>query len=481
MATSPYNGRELEGGLRPARGFSPAAVLLLLCAPLAFAAPPDPVHWRSVNVETLRHFTALLRIDTSNPPGNETEAAKYLAGVLEREGISVKLLSLDPARANLVARIRGNGSARPIAILGHTDVVGAQRSTWSHDPFGAARRNGFVYARGALDDKEIVTAGLMVMLLLQRRRVKLNRDVIFVAEAGEEGTPGVGIDFLAGRHWNEIAAEYALAEGGAAVALGGKVRYVSITTAEKVPRGVRLTARGPSGHASRPSPNNAVLRLAAAVAKLGEWPTPMRLNETTRAYFERLAAISLPDDADRYRHVGDPARAPQIDRYFERYEPAHYAMLHTTLAPTMLKAGSSFNVIPSEAEAYIDIRALPDEDMPRFYDEMRARIADLNVEIEPNKALRPATPPSRTDTAMFRALEHAQRKMFPKAVTLPSMLTGATDLAQLRAKGVAAYGFGPIVEAGDPGEAHANDERLAETSLYRLVEFLWYAILEAAT
>jgi len=299
-----------------------------------------------------------------------------------------------------------------------------------------------------------------------------------VAEAGEEGTSGVGIDFLVNRHWDEIAAEYALAEGGSAVAQGGQVRYVAITIAEKVPRGVRLIARGPSGHASRPSPNNAVVRLAAAVAKLGEWRTPMRLNETARAYFERLASISPPGDADRYRHVGDPARGPEIDGYFERYEPAHYAMLHTTLAPTMLKAGFAFNAIPSEAEAYIDIRALPDEDMPRFYEEMRALIADPNVEMEPHQPTRPATPPSRTDTAMFRALEHAQRRMFPKAITLPSMLTGATDMAQLRAKGVEAYGFGPLVEAGDPGEAHANDERLAEASLYKLVEFLWYTILE---
>jgi acetylornithine deacetylase/succinyl-diaminopimelate desuccinylase-like protein len=454
------------------------AVSALVPTLLLLAAPPNPLHSRKLNAETLRHFTALLRINTSNPPGNETEAAKYLAGVLDREGISNKLLSLDPNRANLVARITGNGSARPIAILGHTDVVPAQRSKWSIDPFGAVRKNGFIYARGAVDDKEIVTAELMVMLLLHREHIKLNRDVIFVAEAGEEGTPTVGIDFLVGSHWDEIAAEYALAEGGSAVAQGGNVRYVAITTAEKVPRGVRLIARGPSGHGSRPSANNAVLRLASAVAKLGEWHTPMRLNETTRAYFERLAAISPPADADRYRHVGDPARAPEIDRYFERYEPAHGAMLRTTLAPTMLKAGFAFNVIPSEAEGYLDIRALPDEDMPHFYDEMRALIADPDVEIEPRNPDRPATEPSRTDTAMFRALEHAQHRMFPNAVTLPLLLTGATDMAQLRAKGVQAYGFGPIVEAGDPGEAHANDERLAEASLYKLVEFLWYAILD---
>ena len=433
-----------------------------------------------MNAESLQHFTSLLRIDTSNPPGNETKAAEYLESVLTREGIRTKILALEPARANLVARIKGNGSARPIAILGHTDVVGVQRANWSVDPFAALRRDGFVYGRGAVDDKEIVTAGLMVMLLLQRRQIKLNRDVIFVAEAGEEGSPNVGIDFLVSRHWDEIAAEYALAEGGSAVAVGGKVRYLAITTAEKVPRGVRLIARGTSGHASRPTPNNAVAHLAAAVAKLSEWRTPIRLNETTRAYFERLSSISPPDEADRYRHIADPERGPEIDRYFERYEPAHFAILRTTLTPTMLKAGFRSNVIPSEAEAVVDIRALPDEDMPRLYQAMRALIADPSVEIEPGKPDRPATPPSRTETVMYQALEHAQHKMFPKAVTLPSMLTGATDMAQLRAKGVEAYGFGPVVEAGDPGEAHANDERLAESSLYKLVEFLWYAVLEVA-
>lgn len=450
----------------------------LLLPALALAASSSSVNWHKLDAETLRHFTALLKIDTSNPPGNETPAAEYLKGVLDREGISSKLLALEPARANLVARIAGNGSAKPIAILGHTDVVGVQRSKWTVDPFAALRRGGYIYGRGSVDDKEIVTAGLMVMLLLQRSGLKLNRDVVFIAESGEEGTPGVGIDFLVNRHWDDISCEYALAEGGSAVSVGGRVRYVGITTAEKVPRGVRLIARGPSGHASRPTPNNAVVRLAAAVAKLSEWHTPMRLNETTRAYFERLAAISQPEDADRYRHIADPARAAEIDRYFERFEPAHYAILRTTLTPTMLKAGFRTNVIPSEAEAYIDIRALPDEDMLRFYDEMRGVIADPNVEIEQRKPDRPATAPSRTDTAMFRALESAQRRMFPKAITLPSMLTGSTDMAQLRAKGVQAYGFGPIVEAGEPGEAHSNDERIAEPSLYKLVEFLWYTVLD---
>jgi len=454
----------------------------LLLSSVAWAAGAPRINWQEVNPETLRHFTELLRIDTRNPPGNETKAAEYLRAVLEREGIVVKLLALEPERANLVARLKGDGSARPIALLGHTDVVGVERSRWSVDPFAAVRKRGYIYGRGAVDDKVHVAAELMVMLLLSREHVRLKRDVIFIAEAGEEGSTNVGIDYLVGRHWRTIAAEYALAEGGGGVAQGGNVRYVAITAAEKVPRGVRLTAHGRAGHASRPTPDNAVVRLANAVAKLAAWRTPVRLNETTRAYFKQLASISPPDDADRYRHVEDATRGPEIDRYFERYEPAHFAMIHTTLAPTMLKAGIGFNVIPAEAEGFVDIRTLPDEDLPRFYEELRAVIGDAAVTVEPRRPTRPATPPSPTDSALYRALEHAQQRLFPEAITLPAMLTAATDLAQLRARGVQAYGFGPIEEAGDPrGEAHADNERLPEPSLYRLVEFLWNAVVEVAS
>jgi len=457
-----------------------ALACLLLLPALAPAAPPPSINWTRADAETLRHFTALLRINTSNPPGHETRAATYLKAVLDRAGIPAQLLALDPARANLVARLKGDDSLPPIAILGHTDVVPVQRAHWFFDPFAAVRRHGFIYGRGAIDDKEIVTAGLMVMLLLHRQHVPLHRDIIFIAEAGEEGTPRVGINFLVRHYWSSIAAQYALAEGGSAVAVGGRVRLVTIATAEKVPRGVRLIAHGPSGHASCPTPDNAVTRLAAAVAKLGQWRTPMRVSSTTRAYFNLLASISDPADADRYRHVGDPQRAPEIDAYFRRYEPESYALLHTTLAPTILNAGIARNVIPSTAEAFIDIRALPDEDMPRFYARMRALINDPDISILPYPADRPATPPSSTDTAMFRALEHAQREMFPDAITVPALLTGATDLAQLRARGVQAYGFGPVVEAGSPGQAHADNERLPAASLYELVRFLFLAVREVA-
>jgi acetylornithine deacetylase/succinyl-diaminopimelate desuccinylase-like protein len=457
--------------------------LLLAFSATLFAQPAEryPVDWKKAGAESIERFLELLRIDTTNPPGNETKAAVYLQGILEKEGIPCKLLALEPDRANLVAHLKGNGSKRPILIMGHTDVVGVQKDKWTSDPFNPTRKDGFIYARGAVDDKDNATAGLMLMILLKRLNVKLDRDVIFLAEAGEEGTTRVGIDFLVKEHWGEIEAEFALAEGGVTITRDGKARYVGISTTEKVARTVRLVAHGEAGHGSRPTPGNAVLRLTAAVTKLGTWQAPMRLNDTTRAYFERLATISSPEAAVRYNHIGDLAAAPAIEKYFAQYELHHDALLRTTIVPTILKAGFRSNVIPSEAEATLDVRTLPDENVERFYAEMRRVIDDPKVElIPPVRPGRPVSRPSRLDTEMFQALERTQKRMFPGAITLPSMSSGATDMAQLRAKGVEAYGFGPLVDEQDVHGAHSDNERIAESSLPKLVEFLWYAVLDVA-
>jgi acetylornithine deacetylase/succinyl-diaminopimelate desuccinylase-like protein len=450
----------------------------------AAAAAQDryPVDWRKLEPEILDRFTTLLKIDTSNPPGNETKAADAIRAVLEHEGIPVKLFALDPARANLVARIQGNGSKKPILLMGHTDVVGVQREKWTVDPFAAIRRNGVIYGRGSSDDKPHVVAGMTILVLLHRLHVKLDRDVIFLAEAGEEGTTSFGIDFMVKQHWPEIESEYALAEGGAIVEENGKVHHVLISATEKAPRRIRLVAHGPAGHGSRPIMENAVVHLAQAVVRAGTWQTPMRLNATTRAYFERLAAISPPAEAARYRGILDPARAPEIDRYFRQRDPGHFSILRTSVVPTILKAGFRNNVIPSEAEADLDVRALPDEDMPKFLAELRRVIDDPAVEvILPAGDERPLAAPSRIDTEMFRALETVGRRMFD-APTLPGMMTGATDNAQLRAKGVQAYGVGAIVtpEEGPLGGAHSDDEHISVHSLMTMIEYLWNTVLEVA-
>jgi acetylornithine deacetylase/succinyl-diaminopimelate desuccinylase-like protein len=224
------------------------------------------------------------------------------------------------------------------------------------------------------------------------------------------------------------------------------------------------------------------VNLAEAVARAGTWQTPMRLNATTRAYFERLAAISPPADAARYRGILDPARAAEIDRYFRQHDPGDYSILRTSVVPTILKAGFRNNVIPSEAEANLDVRALPDEDMTKFLAELRRVIDDPAVDVIPPAGdERPLAAPSRIDTEMFRALETVARRMYD-APTLPGMMTGATDNAELRAKGVQAYGVGAIVtpEEGPLGGAHSDDEHISVRSLMTMIEYLWNAVLEVA-
>lgn len=458
-------------------------VILLAAALAGFAAGADgkyAVDWKSLQPEIFQHYADLIRMDTSNPPGNESKAAEYLKAIFDREGIPAQIYAMDPGRGNVVARLEGNGRKKPLLVMGHLDVVGVQREKWTVDPFAALRKDGYVYGRGSIDDKDKVTSALMTVLLLKRMKVPLDRDVIFLGEAGEEGTSAAGIGFMVSKHWDEIACEYAITEGGMATARNGRVRTIEIATTEKVPRGIRLVAHGQAGHGSRPRLDNPVVHLAQAVAKIAANQPPMRLNDTTRTYFERLATISTPEEADRYNHLSDPARRPAIEAWFAQHELTHYSILRTSVVPTIIQGGFRSNVIPSEAEATIDIRALPDEDMPKFYAWLEELIHDPAVEIVPRGEGRPAGQPSRIDNEMFHSFEATQREMFPEAITLPAMLTGATDNAQLRAKGVEAYGFGPIVDEKDAaggGGAHGDDERLLETSLYREVEFLWRSVV----
>src|SRR5262249_54062689 len=249
----------------------------------------------------IQFLTALVRIDTSNPPGNEIRAAEYIKSVLDREGIASEIFESAPGRASIVARLKGSGKKKPLLLMGHLDVVGVEREKWTVDPFGAGIKDASLYGRGSSDDKGMDAANLEVFLLLHRLKVPLDRDVILLAEAGEEGTTEFGIDFLVEKHWDKIECEYALNEGGDFPLKDGKLFYAGVSTTEKVPRGLNLIAHGSSGHGSMPRMDNAVTHLAAAVGKMGDWQPPMRLNETTKAFFARLAEISPPAEAQLYR------------------------------------------------------------------------------------------------------------------------------------------------------------------------------------
>lgn len=438
------------------------------------AGAPD---WAKAQEEAVQILSGLIKIDTSNPPGNETKATEYIKSILDREGIPSQTFEQTPGRGNIVARLKGNGKKRPILLMGHTDVVGVERDKWTVEPFAALIKDGYIYGRGASDDKGMTAVCLEVFLMLHRMKTPLDRDVIFLAEAGEEGTSTVGIDFMVEKHWAEIECEFALNEGGMIFERDGKVQYVGVSPTEKVSRGIRLVAKGTSGHGSMPRMDNAITHLAAAVGKIGNFQMPMRLNDTTRTFFERLAKISPADEAYLYTHLEDTV----VQEKIRATNIGYNSMLRTSIVPTIIKGGFRSNVIPADAEATLDVRALPDEDIAAMVTMLRQLINDPAVEVvPPGRQARPGSAPSKLDSEMFKALERAQARMFPGAVTLPIMLTGATDSAQLRAKGVQAYGLGSVVTDEERARIHGNDERLSIAGIGKFVELVYRATTDVA-
>jgi acetylornithine deacetylase/succinyl-diaminopimelate desuccinylase-like protein len=324
----------------------------------------------------------------------------------------------------------------------------------------------------------------MTMLMLKRLDVPLDRDVIYLAEAGEEGTPSIGAQFMAEEHWDAIEAEYCIAEGGSGFTKGGKLSRMLVGTTEKLPYSIRLVAHGTSGHGSRPLPDNAIARLSNALSRIAAWEPPMRLNDTTRTYFERLATISTPAEAARYNGILNPAKAAEIQKYFREHEPMHWSMLRTSISPTMLKAGFRVNVIPSEAEATLDVRVAPGEDIPAFVAAMKKVANEPGVDfVLPERSHRILAPPSSITSEMFHTLETVQKKIYPGAVTIPTMATGASDKVFLQAKGVHAYGIGPVVDEEDAQlgfAAHSDQERIRLKELYRFTQYNWEVIRSIA-
>lgn len=457
---------------------SARALLFVLILPrLCLAQQPAP-DFNQARDEAVKFLGELVKIDTRNPPGNEAKAAQYMKGVLAAEGISAQIYESTPGRGNLVARLKGNGKKKPLLLMAHLDVVGVERDKWTVDPFAAVVKDGYLYGRGAIDDKSMDAANLEVFLLLHRLKVPLDRDVILLSEAGEEGTTDAGIDFMVANHWDEIACEYALNEGGGIMEENGKVEYVAVSTTQKVPRGFSLVAHGTSGHGSAPRVDNAIAHLAAAVDKVARWEAPMRLNETTRRFFQQMARISPPDKAEIYAHVEDPAAQQKL----HETEPSYYSMLRTSLVPTIIKGGFRSNVIPAEAEARFDVRALPDENMDALKASLTRLINDPAIRIvdAENAGQRPATPPSALDSDGFHALERAQQKVFPGVPTIPIMQVGATDSAELRIKGVQAYDIGTVMSAEDRKRVHGNDERIEIAGFGKFVQFLYLATVDIA-
>lgn len=449
---------------------------VLLISSFTFAQKLNPQQSQD---EAVHFLSELVKLDTQDPPGDESQVAHYLEGVLKKEGIQPEILETVPGRDSIVARLKGNGSKKPLLLMGHEDVVPVDRSRWTVDPFAGLQRGGKLYGRGSLDDKSMVAANLEVFLQLKRMNLPLTRDVIFLAEASEENSSPAGMATVVERYWDKIACEYALNEGGGSLIENGKLKYIAVSTAEKLPRGARLEATGTSGHGSVPRVDNAVTHLAAAVAKAGTWETPSRLNETTRAFFERLATISPPEEAAWYRNVLDP----KVQDILRVKKPQYYSMLRTSVVPTILKAGYKSNVIPPTAEGTLDIRALPDEDLDKFREMLANVINDPQVKVvaEDTKYSMPAAPVTSLKTEMFAALENAQKEVAPEAITLPIMTTGATDSAFLRTKGVQAYGISVPRTDEESRTVHGNDENVEMDQLGIFVRYIFSAVTTIAS
>ncbi len=440
---------------------------------------PDESTWEQVGEEVLGHLRALLRLDTRNPPGNERLVAEYIQGVLEREGIASEIVGPSPDRASIVARLRGDGSERPLLLMCHTDVVAVEPDKWTHEPFGAEIADGFLYGRGALDMKHMVAMELQTMLLLKRWNVPLARDVIFMAAADEETGGFQGAGWIAEHRPDLIDAEYALNEGGGyPIEINGR-RYYTVQTAEKGTARFRLRTRGRPGHGSQPHNDNAVLKLAATLLRLEDTRLPIHLTDTVRAYVEGIASAQPDDIAAQLQGVLDPASTDDAIEGLPMDEDVKRglrAIVRNTVSPTMLQAGSQINVIPSEAEASLDGRILPGWTPEMFREELLAVFgpdADITF-LEPSQPLEadPASPLLDTIRAVL-----AERD--PAATVIPDMLTGATDAKHVAPLGTRVYGFAPQLYDG-PSEGnriHGHDERIGVPSfqwgtrtLYEVVE-----------
>ena len=447
-------------------------IFFLSIAPSVYAVEPD---WQRLESDSLNTLVDLIKLDTSQPAGNEYLATDYLGKRLSAAGIEFKTFEAEPGRTNIVARIKGNGSKRPLLLLGHTDVVTVEPENWSFDPFGGTVKNGKIFGRGAADDKGIVAVSLEVMLALHRNKVPLDRDVIFLGVADEEGGGGLGITYMVEHHLEEIAAEFALNEGGRGTIDPQSGKYVnfSIGTAEKTPRRARLLASGTAGHGSVPTRDNAIGALARAVARLVDTPLKMELNETTRTFFQRLSETRPEAEAKVYRDIlkNDPDMMTQ--QKLQDINPAFFSIIRTSVVPTIFNGGYQRNVIPSSAEATLDIRALPGADPEQLWEDIKEIIDDDAIQVIPMKVTRPAHNPAPLQNDMFRAFEEILMERHPDAVVLPSMLTGATDSAQLRAAGIAAYGFGPGVVLGDNNGVHGNDEYLKVEPYFEYLRLMW--------
>ncbi len=460
-------------------------VLAVTCALPAVAAdfPSDAIpqgrqdQYADLAVRWMQEY---LRVDTTNPPGNEARAAEFFRKILEQEGIEHRVFEFAPGRANIWARLKGWGARRPLILLNHTDVVTSDPARWKAPPFSGEIIEGAMYGRGAQDMKNLGLAQLVVMVMLKREQVALDRDVIFLATADEEAG-GDGTDWMIANRRELLGnAEFLINEGGSNRMEDGKVKHVGVDVAEKATFWLKVTARGTPGHGSRPITDSAPNRLVRALNRILDHRTELKMLPVVEEYLREMARFEPEESARKFRN----ARQSLSDRRFRAELERDYfigPMLRNTISLSMLGGSPQTNVIPGEAWAHLDVRLLPGEDPQAFLAEMRRVVNDANVSIQPQQAEFRISNASPTNTELYGAIRHAAGRYFPDAVVAPRLTTGYTESQRYRPLGIVSYGFAVhAATAEESSTAHGDNERIRVEELRRGHRVLYDVVVDVA-
>jgi acetylornithine deacetylase/succinyl-diaminopimelate desuccinylase-like protein len=419
-------------------------------------------HWQQYSDLAVEWMQQYLRIDTTNPPGNEMGAASFFKKILDQEGIENRVFEYAPGRGDLWARLPHTTAEtkRPIILLNHMDVVTSDASHWKVAPFSGEIKDGYIWGRGAQDMKDEGLAQLVVMVMLKREKVALDRDVIFLAVSDEEAD-GTGTDwFIKNQHDLLENAEFLINEGGENLLDNGKVKYVGVDVGEKTAFWLHVVAHGRPGHGSRPNADSAPNRLVRALNRIIAYHTPLRVLPVVDEFLRDMAPYEPPERAAQYRNIHNAIEDKRFQDEVERDESLNF-LLRDTISLTMMGGSEQTNVIPPEAWANLDVRILPGGDPKALLEQIRKVVDDPNVTIEPlNQEFRVANY-SPTDNALFAAIRRVSEKYFPGTPVVPHITSGYTENQRYRPLGINSYGFNPYTATEEEGSTeHGNDERI---------------------
>ena len=442
----------------------------LLTVYSAQSADAATIDWNTIEKEAGVLLSRSIRIDTSNPPGNETAAANFWQKVLTQDGIDSHIYESAPGRGIVYARLKGNGKKKALILLHHLDVVPADPQEWNIDPFGGIIKDGYVHGRGAIDCKGVAVVQFLAMALLKRTGMTLDRDIIFLGTGDEEAGGQQGAGWFVENHFDLIRdAEFLLTEGGGIRRRDGKRSY-RISVAEKAPCWIELKATGPAGHGASPVPETAVNRLVRALERIRRYETAFKVVPAVQAYFTALAEYEDAQTAQQYRSLEHSLKNETFRKEFTANR-GHNALVRNTISLTVLNGSPKTNVVPASASAQLDCRLLPGEDPQQFIAMLKKIVDDPNIQF--STLLNFPSVASDADTPLFQAIRSVANRRDPHAPVLPSILGGFTDTHYFREKGIVSYGFsGLALKSEDSRGVHGLNERIPLSALRDAIEVM---------